>query len=48
MSYAIVASSKKTSKVVLLSQAVRRNWTQARNADRQLMAMRADLIRHVG
>jgi hypothetical protein len=48
MSYATSASSKSTSKVVLLTQAVRRSWTQARYADRQLMAMRTDLIRHVG
>lgn len=48
MSYATPASSKPTSKVALITQAVRRSWTQARYADRQLMAMRTDLIRHVG
>lgn len=48
MSYATSASSKPASKVVRLTQAVRRSWTQARYADRQLMAMRTDLIRHVG
>jgi hypothetical protein len=48
MSYASAASSKSTSRVVLLTQAVRRSWTKARYADRQLMAMRTDLTRHVG
>ena len=47
-SYATPASSKSASKVALLTQAVRRSWTQARYADRQLMAMRTDLVRHVG
>ena len=48
MSYASSASSKSTSKVALLTHAVRRSWTQARYADRQLMAMRTELVRHVG
>jgi hypothetical protein len=48
MSYVTAASSKSTSKVVSLSKAVRKSWTDARYADRQLMAMRADLVRHVG
>jgi hypothetical protein len=48
MSHVIAASSKSASKVVSLSQAVRRSWTEARYADRQLMAMRTNLTRHVG
>jgi hypothetical protein len=48
MSHVITASSKSTAKVVSLSQAVRRSWTEARYADRQLMALRTSLTRHVG
>jgi hypothetical protein len=35
-------------KVARLSAAVRRSWTEARQADRQLMAMRTNLTRHSG
>jgi hypothetical protein len=31
-----------------ITQALRTSWTQARYADRQLMAMRTELVRHVG
>ena len=48
MSHVITASSKSTSRVVRLSKAVRKSWTEARHADRQLMAMRTSLTRHVG
>ena len=48
MSYVIAAASKPTSRVVRLTQAVRRNWAEARIADRQLMALRTNLTRHVG
>jgi hypothetical protein len=48
MSYATPAAPKSTSKVARLTAAVRKNWTEARYADRQLMAMRTDLTRHVG
>ncbi len=48
MSYAAPSSSKPTSKVVLLTRAVRKSWAQARRADRQLMAMRTELTRHSG
>jgi hypothetical protein len=49
MSYVSSApSNAPTSKVAWLTAAVRRNWTSARYADRQLMAMRTNLIRHVG
>jgi hypothetical protein len=48
MSYATAASSKPTLKVVRLTKAVRRTWSEARYADRQLMAMRTSLTRHVG
>jgi hypothetical protein len=41
-------TSTRSSKVARLSAAVRRNWTEARYADRQLMAMRTNLVRHVG
>ena len=48
MSYATPASAKPTSKVTLLTKAVRRSWAEARHADRQLMAMRTNLSRHAG
>jgi hypothetical protein len=48
MSYVIAAPSKSTSKVVRLSKAVRKSWTDARYADRQLMAMRTHLTSHAG
>lgn len=48
MSYRNPAAQKSTSKVARLAAAVRRNWTEARVADRQLMAMRTSLSRHVG
>lgn len=40
--------STSTSKVARLTAAVRRSWTEARDADRQLMALRINLTRHVG
>jgi hypothetical protein len=49
MSYVTSAPSHSaTSKVARLTAAVRRSWTEARYADRQLMAMRTNLVRHVG
>ena len=48
MSYATTASSKSTHKVARLTKAVRRTWSEARYADRQLMALRTSLTRHVG
>ncbi|HEX4472615.1 MAG TPA: hypothetical protein VH085_11645 [Nocardioides sp.] len=42
------ASDHRSSKVARITAAVRRNWTEARFADRQLMAMRTNLVRHVG
>ncbi len=48
MSYVSAASNRPASKVARFTAAVRRNWTEARYADRQLMAMRTSLIRHVG
>ena len=42
------ASNTSASKVARLTAAVRRNWSEARYADRQLMALRTNLIRHVG
>jgi hypothetical protein len=48
MSHLSAATSKSASTVSRLTQVVRRNWTEARYADRQLMAMRTELTRHVG
>jgi len=49
MSYVTAAASNTSaSKVARLTAAVRRNWSEARYADRQLMALRTHLIRHVG
>jgi hypothetical protein len=49
MSYVTSApSNAPATKVARLTAAVRRNWTEARYADRQLMAMRTRLVRHVG
>jgi hypothetical protein len=49
MSYVTAAASNTSaSKVARLTAAVRRNWSEARYADRQLMALRTNLIRHVG
>jgi hypothetical protein len=42
------ASDRNASKVARITAAVRRNWTESRHADRQLMAMRTKLVRHVG
>ena len=47
MSY-ITAASTGTSKVTRLVGNIRRNWTEARRLDRQLMAMRTNLTRHSG
>jgi hypothetical protein len=46
MSYA--AHPVASTKVARLTAAVRRSWTEARYADRQLMALRTNLVRHVG
>jgi hypothetical protein len=46
MSHVTPASSKRSSRVAVFTQAVRRSWAEARYADRQLMAMRIDLTRH--
>jgi hypothetical protein len=49
MSYLTPASSHtRTSKVARLTAAVRKNWTEARYADRRLMEMRTNLSRHAG
>jgi hypothetical protein len=49
MSYVTAAASNTSaSKVARLTAAVRRNWSEARYADRQLMALRTNLTRHVG
>ena len=48
MSYAAPAAPKSTSRVSRFASAVRRNWTEARYADRQLMALRTNLSRHSG
>jgi len=37
-----------TTKVARLTAAVRRSWSEARYADRRLMELRTNLIRHVG
>ena len=37
-----------STKVARLTAAVRRSWTEARYADRRLMELRTNLIRHVG
>ena len=44
----ITAASTGTSKVTRLVANVRRNWTEARHLDRQLMEMRTNLTRHSG
>jgi hypothetical protein len=36
------------SRIARIASAVRRNWAEARYADRRLMEMRTNLIRHVG
>ena len=36
------------SRIARLGAAVRRNWTEARHADRQLMELRTHLSRHSG
>ncbi len=49
MSYITPAtSSARISKVTRLTSAVRKTWTDARYADRQLMEMRTNLSRHSG
>jgi hypothetical protein len=48
MSHVTAASSKPASKVARLTRAVRRNWTESRYADRQLMALRTNLTRNSG
>jgi hypothetical protein len=41
-------STSRTSKLARVAAAVRRNWTEARYADRRLMEMRTNLTRHSG
>jgi hypothetical protein len=50
MSYHTRASSAghRAAKVAIMSQAIRRSWTRARLADRELMALRTNLSRHSG
>jgi hypothetical protein len=49
MSYTTPASSNAPiSKVTRLTSAVRKTWTDARYADRELMEMRTNLSRHSG
>jgi hypothetical protein len=49
MSYVTSAAHHATTtKVARLTAAVRKSWTEARQADRQLMAMRTNLTRHSG
>jgi hypothetical protein len=49
MSHITPASSNTSlSKVTRLTSAVRRTWTDARYADRELMEMRTNLSRHAG
>jgi hypothetical protein len=49
MSYVTSASSNgRISKVSRLTTAVRRSWTEARYADRELLGMRTRLSRHSG
>jgi hypothetical protein len=49
MSHVSAASSRpRTATMVRLTAALRRNWSEARYADRQLMELRTSLTRHVG
>jgi hypothetical protein len=49
MSYASSTSSHpRIAKIARLTHAVRKNWSEARYADRQLMEMRTNLSRHSG
>jgi len=49
MSHVSAASSpRRTVTVARLTAALRRNWSEARIADRRLMEMRTNLSRHVG
>ncbi len=49
MSYVTPASSNTpASRVARSAVGVRRNWTEARYADRRLMEMRTNLSRHAG
>lgn len=48
MSYVSAATNRPATKVARFTAAVRRNWTESRYADRQLMALRTSLTRHVG
>lgn len=34
--------------VARVTEALRRNWIQARLADREVMSLRTELVRHVG
>jgi hypothetical protein len=42
------SSRPRTATVVRLTAALRRSWSEARYADRQLMELRTSLTRHVG
>ena len=49
MSHVIRASnSDRSITVARVTEALRRNWMQARLADRELMSLRTNLVRHVG
>ena len=48
MSYVTGATSTRTAKVARLTEALRQSWTQARLTDRELIALRTSLTRHVG
>jgi hypothetical protein len=48
MSYGSTTTPARSSKVARIASALRRNWSEARYADRRLMEMRTDLARHAG
>lgn len=49
MSHVIRASrSTGATKVARVTEALRKSWNQARLTDRELMALRTNLVRHVG
>jgi hypothetical protein len=49
MSYAArTTSNPRIARIARLTDAVRRNWTEARYTDRRLMEMRTNLSRHSG
>ena len=49
MSHVTRASqSAGAAKVARVTEALRNSWTQARLTDRELLALRTNLVRHVG